>query len=116
MRLTTTTAFALGAAACAVALGLALIAHTDWSYWPVWLLSVNLLTFCAYGFDKAQAKLGGLRVPELVLHGLALGGGFLGGWAGRAGFRHKTRKAAFLYVLLAATVVHGVLLQRWFSW
>ncbi len=116
MRLTTTTAFALGAAVCALALGLVLIVYTDWSYWLVWLLAVSLVTFCAYGFDKAQAKLGGRRVPELVLHGLALCGGFLGGWAGRAGFRHKTRKPVFTYVLLAATVVHCGLLFRGFFW
>jgi uncharacterized membrane protein YsdA (DUF1294 family) len=45
-------------------------------------------------------------VPEIVLHGLALLGGFPGGWLGRAVFRHKTRKPAFIVVLIVSTVVH----------
>lgn len=64
------------------------------------------ITFILYGFDKARARMGGRRVPEAVLHLLALAGGFPGGWAGRSVFRHKTNKASFLFVLSVSTAIH----------
>jgi uncharacterized membrane protein YsdA (DUF1294 family) len=67
--------------------------------WPTllaaWLASVNLVAFGYYGFDKARAQRGGWRVPEVVLHGLALVGGSLGAYAGMEVFRHKTIKGGF---------------------
>ena len=42
-----------------------------------WVLVWSVITFGLYGYDKAQAKLGGGRVPEIVLHGCALIGGFI---------------------------------------
>ena len=35
-----------------------------------YLLSINTITFLIYGYDKAQAKKIGNRVPEVVLHPL----------------------------------------------
>jgi uncharacterized membrane protein YsdA (DUF1294 family) len=64
------------------------------------------ITFLLYGFDKAQSKNGGWRVPELVLHVFALAGGFPGGWLGRAIFHHKTKKVLFVFVLAVSTVIH----------
>jgi uncharacterized membrane protein YsdA (DUF1294 family) len=58
-----------------------------------------------YGIDKRQAQSGGWRVPELVLHGLALIGGVLGAWAGRAFFHHKTQKPMFTIVLVVASIL-----------
>ena len=48
----------------------------------IWLILISVITFFVYGYDKFQAKSGGWRVPEKVLHGLALAGGFMGGWIG----------------------------------
>jgi uncharacterized membrane protein YsdA (DUF1294 family) len=70
-----------------------------------WLLSWGVVTFGLYGYDKAQAKIGGGRVPEIVLHILTLAGGVVGAWIGRFVFRHKTRKPAFLAVLIISTVL-----------
>lgn len=64
------------------------------------------ITFLLYGFDKAESKMGGWRVPEVVLHALALSGGFPGGWAGRSMFRHKTNKGSFAFVLAVSTAIH----------
>jgi len=75
----------------------------------VWLTSVSLVTFLAYGYDKVQAKTDGSRVPEIVLHLLALAGGFIGGWAGRFIFHHKTRHNSFTVVLIISTVMYVVL-------
>ena len=72
-------------------------------FWA-WLLAWSVVTFGLYGYDKAQAKIGGGRVPETVLHLITLIGGWPGAWAGRFVFRHKTRKPAFLTVLILSTV------------
>ncbi|MFC2039123.1 DUF1294 domain-containing protein [Chloroflexota bacterium] len=77
-----------------------------WQIYLVWLVAVSVLTFILYGYDKAQARKGGWRVKEKALHGLALIGGFPGGWAGRSVFRHKTKKRFFLFVLVISTVIH----------
>jgi len=63
-----------------------------------WFLSVSAVTFVLYGFDKARAKIGGFRVPELVLHSLSLLGGSPGALAGQKVFHHKTAKASFQVV------------------
>ncbi len=74
-----------------------------------WVAGWTLPAFAMYGIDKRQAQQGGWRVPEVVLHGLALIGGVLGAWAGRAVFHHKTQKPAFTVVLVAATILWGAI-------
>lgn len=88
---------------------LGLVWLTDLGALVNWLIAASVATFVLYGFDKAQAKRDGLRVPELVLHLCALAGGFLGGWAGMFLFRHKTRHVAFIVVLAISTVLYAVL-------
>ncbi|TET50483.1 MAG: DUF1294 domain-containing protein [Anaerolineales bacterium] len=79
-----------------------------------WLGAVGLATFALYGLDKRMARSGrSPRVPERILNLLSLVGGFLGGWVGRAAFRHKTnlREHARLFaILVLATLLHGVLI------
>ena len=77
-----------------------------WKLYWIWLVIASGITFLLYGFDKARSKNGGWRVPEIVLHGLALAGGFPGGWAGRSVFRHKTKKGIFVFVLVVSTAIH----------
>jgi len=74
-----------------------------------WIAGWTLPAFAMYGIDKRQAQQDGWRVPEVVLHGLALIGGVIGAWAGRAVFHHKTQKPAFTLVLIAATIVWGAI-------
>lgn len=57
--------------------------------------ALNLWTFVLFGWDKMRAEQGGWRVSEASLLGLALIGGIGGAYAGRALFRHKTRKKTF---------------------
>jgi uncharacterized membrane protein YsdA (DUF1294 family) len=78
----------------------------DWHLYWIWLAIASVITFLLYGFDKDQSKKRGWRVPEVVLHVLALSGGFLGGWAGRSIFRHKTKKGLFVVVLVVSTAIH----------
>jgi uncharacterized membrane protein YsdA (DUF1294 family) len=77
-----------------------------WQFYLIWVAIASAITFLLYGFDKAQSKKGGWRVPEVVLHGLALAGGFPGGWAPRSMFRHKTKKGIFMFVLVVSTALH----------
>lgn len=83
------------------------LAWTFFLWWVVW----GAVTFFYYGYDKRQAKNGGWRVPESILHMLAATGGFIGGWAGMFYFRHKTQKPIFKVVLALSTV--GWLLLWW---
>jgi uncharacterized membrane protein YsdA (DUF1294 family) len=62
------------------------------------------------------AKANGPRVPELILHLLALVGGFAGGWLGMAVFRHKSnyrRHPGIWAVLVLSTAGHLALLYFW---
>jgi uncharacterized membrane protein YsdA (DUF1294 family) len=80
--------------------------------WPpliAWLVGWTPVAFAVYGIDKLQAGRDGWRIPELVLHGLALVGGVIGAWAGRVVFRHKTQKPIFLVVLIIASIIWGVI-------
>nr|WP_315459062.1 DUF1294 domain-containing protein [uncultured Sphingorhabdus sp.] len=56
---------------------------------------VNLWTFMLFGFDKIRAEAGTWRVSEGTLLTWVLFGGSIGAYAGRAIFRHKTRKQPF---------------------
>ena len=100
------TSFSILAAALVVVLALALIWLTNCNPFLIWISAVSLVTFILYGYDKTQAKMGGTRVPEIVLHGLALAGGFLGGWLGRWIFHHKTRKPIFTTILTISTILY----------
>lgn len=75
-----------------------------------WLVSVNVVAFGFYGFDKARAQSQGGRVPEVVLHGLAVAGGSLGAYAGMRAFRHKTIKGSFRIVFWFIVVCQVALL------
>lgn len=59
------------------------------------LIAMNFLAFAAFDLDKSRAERGDWRVSEGTLLRLALFGGTLGAYAGRALFRHKTRKQPF---------------------
>ena len=59
------------------------------------LIALNFTTFAAFGIDKAKAEAGKRRIAESTLLLLAFVGGTPGAYAGRAAFRHKTRKQPF---------------------
>lgn len=57
------------------------------------------------GFDKASAKVGSERVPELWLTLLSLAGGFSGVVLGMLLFHHKVSKRSFQLKIGVATLV-----------
>ena len=74
------------------------------------LIGVNVVTLLLYGYDKRQAIVSGLRIPEVVLHCAALFGGSPGAMLGQMLFRHKTRKRRFRMVFAAIVVLQGLAL------
>ena len=108
-------AYSLTAILIVLLVGMVLVFFTNWNPLWIWLSSINLVTFLAYGYDKAEAKSGGRRVPEIVLHALALAGGFVGGWVGRYIFRHKTLKPVFTVVLTLSTILWLLILYSRFT-
>ncbi len=64
-----------------------------------YLLAINLTTFGFYGYDKAVAGSGMPRVPELLLHTLALLGGSPAALLASYWLRHKTLQFWFRIVL-----------------
>ena len=72
------------------------------------LIAMNFFAFAAFGIDKIKAEAGRWRVEEATLLMLALLGGTGGAYAGRALFRHKTRKQPFsarLHAIAAAQLL-----------
>lgn len=78
-----------------------------------WLISVNIVTFLVYGYDKARARTGGLRVPENILYGLVLLGGCAGGLGGMLVFHHKTGKKGFQGIFWAIIVLEIIGIGLW---
>ena len=69
---------------------------------------VNLITFLLFGVDKLRAGAGASRVSEGTLLMWALCGGTIGAYAGRALFRHKTRKQPFSSYLNKIAILHAI--------
>ncbi len=67
-------------------------------------LALNVGAVVFMGFDKALARSGAVRTPEVILFVLALLGGSPGILLGIHVFKHKTRKASFQFVLLLIIV------------
>lgn len=71
-----------------------------------YLIAMNLIAFGSFGIDKALAEAQSRRISEATLLGWAFLGGTLGAYAGRAAFRHKTRKQPF------SNELHGILILQ----
>jgi uncharacterized membrane protein YsdA (DUF1294 family) len=69
---------------------------------------VNLWTFMLSGLDKIRAEEGSWRVAEGTLLAWAFIGGAIGAYAGRALFRHKTRKQPFSNHLHQTAFLHAI--------
>ncbi|RKY14336.1 MAG: hypothetical protein DRP52_00330 [Planctomycetota bacterium] len=82
-----------------------------------YLIGINLTTLVSYDFDKHQAVHNHSRIPEIVLHLLALAGGSPAALGAQITFRHKTKKRIFriisiAIVLIQLAVVSGILFLK----
>ena len=73
-----------------------------------YLIGISLIALLCYGFDKYQSMHRGFRIPEVVLHVLALAGGSPGALLGQQLFRHKTAKPWFRLWLYGIVVVQVI--------
>lgn len=76
-------------------------------------VGVNVATATLYGYDKAVAGGRRTRVPESVLHLLALLGGTPAAFASQQLFRHKTVKRSFQATFWAVAVLQLAALAFW---
>ncbi|MBL7200296.1 MAG: DUF1294 domain-containing protein [Anaerolineae bacterium] len=81
-----------------------------WDFYPAWMATMTPVLFITYGIDKYLSRVGRFRVPELLLHILAVLGGFPGGWLGMQVFHHKTKHPEFRFVFGLGAVMHAALI------
>jgi uncharacterized membrane protein YsdA (DUF1294 family) len=110
-----TTFFFLAAVILLAAFGIALWQLTSLHPGWIYLIAVSVITFLFYGYDKFQARRNGTRIPELVLHLLALAGGTIGAFLGQILFRHKTKKWQFRLVFILTALVQAGLIAWWWT-
>lgn len=79
-------------------------------------IAVNFVAFAMFGIDKAKAKAGKRRIAESTLLLLAFVGGTPGAYAGRAVFRHKTRKQPFTRELHTIAAMQGIVIGLALGW
>lgn len=82
--------FGVLAAIGSIVIFLLLESTTQWNWYWNWLIATSSIAFVYYGYDKVSSKAGAGRIPELILHLVALAGGFGGALLGMLVFRHKT--------------------------
>ena len=99
----------IGLAAAALGTFAVLALVLSVSLYVAWLAAWSVVTFAAYAIDKAQARRGGWRIPEMALHALAIAGGAIGGWVGLLVLRHKTRHPIFPLILAVALTTQLVI-------
>ena len=66
---------------------------------------ISLLTFLMYGADKKKARKHKWRIPEKILLGMCIVGGFLGGLLGMQVFHHKTKHWYFYAINILALIL-----------
>lgn len=77
----------------------------------LYLVVMNLVSFCVFGADKQKARKGKWRISEGTLLGVAFLGGSFGALLGMHVFRHKIRKARFAFgVPILALLQVGIIL------
>ena len=107
--------FLIAAAGVIALVSFLLVARFDWPALVAFLAGINLATFAAYVYDKAVSRRDTrlYRVPETVLHLLALAGGTPAAFAGQKLLRHKTIKQPFRAWFWGIVVVQIAALSAW---
>ncbi len=85
-------------------------------WFVAWLGAIWAVTWAAYAWDKRKAGLGGRRVPESALLGLALIGGSPSALLAMVVLQHKTRKPSFLIRFAAVLLVQAGAIFAYLRW
>jgi uncharacterized membrane protein YsdA (DUF1294 family) len=80
------------------------------------LITLNVVTFAVFGWDKFSAASGRRRVSERALLSLMVVGGSPGGWAAMFVFHHKTQKASFRWLAIIIVLLQVATLIAVSSW
>jgi len=75
-------------------------------------LAISLVTFVAYGIDKAAAVREDRRIPELILHLFSLFGGWAGALIAQQLFCHKTIKVPFRVIFWITVIANCGILYK----
>ncbi|MEZ5973508.1 MAG: DUF1294 domain-containing protein [Planctomycetota bacterium] len=78
-----------------------------------WAIGANVAAFVLWAYDKHQARKDGWRVPEKVLHTMAVLGASPASLAAMSILRHKTQKrffTTFYTILLVLQIAIGLLI------
>jgi len=76
-------------------------------FWALALyLSMSLITFASYAFDKSAAQKGGWRTSESTLHLFSLFCGWPGALVAQQKLRHKSKKESFRGVFWGTVVLN----------
>lgn len=95
-------------------LGVACLAYDAQAWWPLVMYPVmSLFSMLLYWRDKAQARTQARRIPEKLLHGTELFGGWPGALLAQQLLRHKTRKVSYQVTFWAIVVVHQAAWSYW---
>jgi uncharacterized membrane protein YsdA (DUF1294 family) len=75
----------------------------------------SAVTFAAFARDKRAASRGQRRTSEATLHFLELFGGFPGALLAMVLMRHKSRKPAYVGVVIVIALMHAAAWSLWFT-
>lgn len=105
--------FGVLAALGSIGIFLLLESTTQWSWYWNWLIATSSIAFVFYGYDKVSSKAGAGRIPEMLLHLVALAGGFIGALLGMLVFRHKSNFRAhplFVPMIIISAVIWAAII------
>ena len=82
---------------------------------PVFYVAASAVAAIAYRLDKSAAERNAWRTSEMMLHFIAVIGGWPGALVAQEVFRHKSRKLSFRLVLWM-TVALNCGAMAWLTW
>lgn len=100
--------FGLGALSIVIGLFALMVWAIPFPAYGLWIITMTLVTFLFYALDKYQATGHGTRVPEIILHLLCLGGGFIGTGLGMVFLHHKSNAQRHLNFRIIALLAFGL--------
>jgi uncharacterized membrane protein YsdA (DUF1294 family) len=90
--------------------------YFELNFWLIYFLTINLLTFIFYFYDKVISSSKMMRLPEIIFHWLTFLGGSPSAFLAQKVFHHKTRKTSFQIIFWLIVLVQIVLVIFVYNW